>query len=590
MSSSQTLPTSRGWGHRASPVCKLPNEILSYIFELVTHALSLDEFPVVGDNQQKLPFHPASVTAPTTLSTVNRRWRDLVWANPKLWTSIFVSIDNIIDCGYIREESCFHPSPGRILDVESLGRFLSRSRNSPIDILIDGRDPDWDFPDFFDGGQLVEGCPVDNHPFCPQIMTQILDILFHHVSRWRSLVILTDTWAPMHATIHRLSNPHSDRGSSHSTIGGASCLEALTLMCCNEYIVHSDTFVPPELKEPICNPFAALLDHPSDSLSAASRKLTRLRSVSLLGVHVNWADFASLVSDTCRGLSKGIQTLELSYHCCEVRPSVSDFCRILKGCPNLRSLSLKLSGPQCAEETFEGHAVILPSLEKLHLEYDSSQDAARALSLLRCPNLKTLVAEGVAHVDRGSDDGSHLLMYCSTGSLLIPATPLDNAFPKPASLKRPDTAPRKSPFHLLEDLTLHRITACMTPYSMLFASLPNLRRLTLRHTPTHAIASLLPQQHFCGSQNISEVRMTAPCIRLECLDVTHSEVEAYHVLGFTLKERGRMGAPRVPEVTLHLEGSSWLSGRPLVAMYEEITHLDIIDSSEEDDEEFGLDN
>ncbi|KAF9223070.1 hypothetical protein BS17DRAFT_706773 [Gyrodon lividus] len=562
MSHSRTV-RSDIFARHVAPIHTLPRKILSYIFELVTFALSPNESSFVRDSLQKLPFHPNSVTTPTIICAVNRHWRYVGLTTPKLWSSIFVSIDDMIDCDY---SDGGHPGSRRILDFESLACFLSRSRNSPIDILIDGRDPEWDFPDFCDDGHLDEGSSAYDHPFRPEFMKQVLDILFHHVSRWRSLVILADTWAPMHAAIYRLSSSPSSQGSSYNAIGGASCLETLTLMHCNEYIAHSDFFFPRELKEPISTPFAALLGHPYDSFSAAPRSLPRLQSVSLFGVHVNWADFSSLVSGTRGGLSGGIQILELGYHCCEVRPSVLDFCNILEGCPKLRSLSLKLSGPQDVEEVSEERSVTLPLLERLHLEYDSVQDAVRTLSLIRCPNLKNFVVEDVAHVDRILDNGSQLLIYCATGSLSTAFTQSDDMIASRISPTSLGATAQKPPFPLLEDLTLHRTTACMMTYSTLFASLSNLRRLTLRQTATDSIASLLPRHPFCDSRDAPEGRMSAPCVRLESLEDTHSEEQAYRIPSYTLRERERVGVPRVPEVMLHLEGPSEPSARPLTAM------------------------
>ncbi|KAF9238253.1 hypothetical protein BU15DRAFT_47863 [Melanogaster broomeanus] len=468
----------------AAPIHALPREILSYVFELVTFALSPDESASIGDSLQKLPFHPTSITAPTTLCAVNRQWRYVCLTTSKLWSSIFVSIDHIIDCDYGGGGHPGPPGSTRILDLGSLACFLSRSRNSPIDILIDGRDPEWGSPDL----DLAKGCSVYDHPFRPEFMTQVLDILFHHVSRWRSLVILTDTWAPMHAAIYRLSISPFRRESFHNISGGASCLETLTLMHCSEYIAHSDVFFPGELREPISTPFAALLSHPYDSLSAVRRSLPRLQCVSLLGVHVNWVDFSTFVSATCGGgLSGGIQILQLSYHCYDVRPSVEDFRKVLEGCPDLRSLTLKLSGPQDVEEVSEEHSVALPSLERLHLEYDRVQSAIRTLSLIRCPNLKSLVVEDVAHGDRAQYNGSQLLVYCATGSLSTPFVHSDDLVSSSASTSPTltDATAQKPPFPLLEDLAMHRITACMMPYATLFASLANLRRLT---HPSHSYA------------------------------------------------------------------------------------------------------
>jgi hypothetical protein len=39
------------------------------------------------------------------------------------------------------------PTYTAFLDVQRLAAHIARSRNSPVDILIDTRDPDWDFED-----------------------------------------------------------------------------------------------------------------------------------------------------------------------------------------------------------------------------------------------------------------------------------------------------------------------------------------------------------------------------------------------------------------------------------------------------------
>jgi hypothetical protein len=141
MSYSRTV--SRVSARRVAPIHTLPREILTYVFELVTFALSPDELSFLRDDQQKLPFHPHSVTAPTKLCAVNRHWRYVGLTTPKLWSSIVVSVNDVINCDY----GSGHPDSS--LDFESLACFLSRSRNSPIDILIDGRDPEWDFSDLW---------------------------------------------------------------------------------------------------------------------------------------------------------------------------------------------------------------------------------------------------------------------------------------------------------------------------------------------------------------------------------------------------------------------------------------------------------
>ncbi|KAI6098907.1 hypothetical protein EDD16DRAFT_1718270 [Pisolithus croceorrhizus] len=158
MNSSYLL--GRSFGVRESGgVHNLPTELLSYVFELVTHTLSQDERNTLGSGQQGLPFHPQTIKAPVWLSAVNRCWRHVALSTPSLWTSIFVSVDNIVDYGGDERNSSSFCGSKRLLDVESLAYFLLRSGSCTLDIFIDGRDPEWDFPNYLDSDDADDGRP-----------------------------------------------------------------------------------------------------------------------------------------------------------------------------------------------------------------------------------------------------------------------------------------------------------------------------------------------------------------------------------------------------------------------------------------------
>jgi hypothetical protein len=101
-----------------SPTDRLPEELLAYLFTLATHD---------GHTQNNLPFDPYNIQMPLILSTA-------------LWTNICVTwqLEVAVDA---TEESPLAPE----LTVQHVNMFLARSRHHPLNILIDARDPDWDF-------------------------------------------------------------------------------------------------------------------------------------------------------------------------------------------------------------------------------------------------------------------------------------------------------------------------------------------------------------------------------------------------------------------------------------------------------------
>ena len=231
--------------------------------------------------------------------------------------------------------------------------------------------------------------------------------------RWRSLTILSDTWAPLHAALECLSVPTVTNAS------GAPCLESLMLMRCNEFLGHTDTFIP--RSQPINGiPFATLMGDPT----VQSNPLSKLRDITLVGVHVDWTNFyhytlgAALDQPHSRAPSC-IRSLELSHHCRGVRPSYNEFSGILKACPLLRRLVIKVSGPRFDEGVPPNdHPVSLRLLEELHIGYTGVEDTALLLNQISAPNLVTLSIEDANHVTHLDDeDATTLLTYCATGML-----------------------------------------------------------------------------------------------------------------------------------------------------------------------------
>jgi hypothetical protein len=77
----------------------------------------------------------------------------------------------------------------------------------------------------------------------------VISHLLPHLSRWRSIDILTDTWAPMYVALHQIN--------TNITSFGTPLLESLTLMRCKDVVSYSPQFQPREMKDPVFLTFGA---------------------------------------------------------------------------------------------------------------------------------------------------------------------------------------------------------------------------------------------------------------------------------------------------------------------------------------------
>lgn len=534
--------------HHPCHINVLPVEILSYIFTLATH----DTVSTNNDYKRRyeVPFTHDSVTMPTVLASVHRHWRNIALSTSTLWSSLVMSLGQVVR---VKVGSDAHDERAytTFLDVQRLAAHIARSRNSSVDILIDTRDPEWDFED--DG----EECSTHDETCFPYAtyIPQILDLLFPQMYRWRSLTILSDTWAPLRVALERLSVPTLTKGS------GAPRLETLMLMRCNEFLGHSDAFSPRTQHIFDGIPFAALTGAPLHDLSAQSDPLPKLQNLTLVGVHLNWTHFSrytlgAALNKPLSHVSGCIQSLELSQHCREVRPTFDEFTGILKACPLLRKLVIRVSGPRFdAGVQHSDHSVSLPLLEEIHLGYTNVEDAVMIFSHIDAPNLITLSIEDANHIVIPNDeDSGPLLAYLATGFLDLCDVSTERGLNHgpysyySATSKDSVTKTVKAPFPHLERLSLDSVIACMIPFSLLMAAIPKLRHLSLCRTP-NALAALLPIQ----TPFADACTRTIPCRALESIEMFCAEEQSKHVLDFVLREREQSGAPRVCNIDIHLE-------------------------------------
>jgi hypothetical protein len=296
------------------PIVRLPNELLSYIFLLIVNDPAEDHLCAL------------------TISHVCLRWRQVSLSNGALWARIVLNFP-ISD----RKLSCANT-------------WLSRSSTSPLDILLDIRDPEW-------------GWKEDNHRFRLEHMQSIMQLLSSHVERWQIVEMRADTWAPICTFLW-----HSRKAKA------APVLEKLSLSRCNAYFTSRDQpFQPTSLRRPI----KLFGDIP----------LGRLREVSLVGVHIDWSDPPF----------KNLTHLVFQYHAHDVMPTLEQFQRILLACPTLLHLSVIGWGPILnGSSEQEPNILVLPFLTCFSFGFMDTEYATRLLSLLDFPCLTQFKLEDVS--------------------------------------------------------------------------------------------------------------------------------------------------------------------------------------------------
>ena len=234
--------------------------------------------------------------------------------------------------------------------------WIIRSRNHPLDVYMDFRDPSWDW----DEASHIFGC---------NSMDSIMRFLVPQAARWRSIELLTDTWAPIFTFL-----------TCTVPVESAPLLQTIRLARCNEYFVsQGEVFRPTNLTLPV-------------AWFRGGASLCHLRHVSLSGVHVDWAQ---------SGLT-GLREFQLRYHARDVMPTLSEFRRILCANAELKRLVILGWGPRM-DHTSENErgsddlqTIVLPQLEEFEFGFVDVAYAIDLLSLFALPNLRVLSVEDVA--------------------------------------------------------------------------------------------------------------------------------------------------------------------------------------------------
>lgn len=404
-----------------SPMQTLPNELLCYIFYSATHDSS-------DRRDSMIPF---------VVSHVCRRWRSVSLSTGNLWTSIILS---------------FPMSLSRLYRATI---WLARSKHYPLDILMDFRDPSWDWDE-------------DTHAFRWQWMETIMRFLLPHAGRWWRLELYTDTWAPIFAFLWYTRR-----------VASVPMLESITLSRCNAYFAGAGhVFEPVALKQPV--PLFGGLP------------LDKLREVCLSGVHVDWSN---------TGL-RNLTSLEFKYHASDVLPSLAQFIDLLTASPNLEHLTILGWGPQidntsdvAISSDEDDHfmslrrvqrSILLPRLTRFFLGFVDVDYVIQLLSLFCCPAVEELSFEDISasfnpydyqdatpllecmvsnHVSRCSSP-SHSSTCCTTASFPL------------------------SQVHTLE---LQRVHSTRTSFSRFLNEFTSLKDLSLVDVRNDVLQALQPQ-------------------------------------------------------------------------------------------------
>ncbi|KAH9018502.1 hypothetical protein EDB85DRAFT_2012471 [Lactarius pseudohatsudake] len=190
----------------------------------------------------------------------------------------------------------------------------------------------------------------------PADLPVVRDLILPHSVRWRTFELLVDDFHLMYNTLATLS-----------CVLEAPELRALRL-CHHDDNKNHDHFSPVDLKQPFFTPFSGCAPE--------------LGLVTLRDVHVDW--------ETCAFL-QGLEELELAYHAKDVRPPYKIFTRILRGSPDLHTLTLSASGPAGDPEVdWPANVIELPSVRQLGLASLEPSYASALLKRIVFPNLLVL--------------------------------------------------------------------------------------------------------------------------------------------------------------------------------------------------------
>ncbi|KAF4623872.1 hypothetical protein D9613_001321 [Agrocybe pediades] len=384
------------------PIHRLPPELLEKIFSYISQDSTVNPLDL-------LP-----------ITHVCGRWRVAALSSARIWSRIAM---------------VFPVLPRKVSYTIAM---LERSGAYPLDILLDLRDPAWDWDE-------------DAHQFGWKEMENVMRLLLPHVQRWKTITILTDTWAPIFTFLWYTKEVKS-----------APKLESVSLSRCNAFFAApGQIFRPVSLREPI--PFFG------------GTQLERLRRLTLVGVHVDWGTASSL---------RNLTHLELEYQASDVMPTWKEFQVIVAGCPMLLELVLDGCTPQYEDVgSLERRDIILPHLQKLSIGFCEASSAVQFLTCLVVPCLMDLTLEDISRLVNPLQhpDSTRILEWFAGGNPR-PVGPVD--FPSTV------ISASRFPLHQIQSLELHHILVPARVFSEFSQPFTSVRSLLLAKMEPDILESL----------------------------------------------------------------------------------------------------
>ena len=286
------------------------------------------------------------------VSHVCRHWREVALNSHTLWTTL--DFDNI-------------------LQLERSKVFIERAHGLPLKIHIDCTIPEdtdeEDHPDHplysqnKETRKLIKDFDLQ-HFLSQSDLMQILDLIEPEVSHWGELDFHVSTYSYVQSLLSRLHK-----------IPNAPLLKKF-------HVYHHE-----ELDD-----FEFFNGDDKTSYLPFHGNAPLLESAIFWGVHIDW--------DSSFHFLKDLHEFELSFHSKDVRPSYATFTQIIKNSPELRTLSLSLSGPflltgaqfddegQWGPEPFE-----ISSVHHLTLQYDDPPFASAIIQHFYFPSLRSLALD-----------------------------------------------------------------------------------------------------------------------------------------------------------------------------------------------------